>query len=394
MSGEVLVDIDGVSKKFCRSLKRSLWYGLQDMTREVVGAQDRHEQLRREEFWAVHDVSFQLRRGECLGLIGHNGAGKTTLLRMLNGLIKPDRGRISMKGRIAALISLGAGFNPVLTGRENIYVNGAVLGLRTAEIRAKIDQIVDFAELAEFIDMPVQNYSSGMQVRLGFSIATALNPDILILDEILAVGDAQFQAKCIGRITELFDKCCVLFVSHHAHVVQMICSRAIWMSKGRCVRDGDTEGVLNAYLAAGESSSSRDVSPTVISPVVSTFHMDVMGLELDCGDSLTCLIRVGFAKTTRLGQLLLALLDASGEHVARATCELDESAPHTGEVTIRVTLHDLRLTSGQYAVKLMLFTNKPAMQLVNYVHPARILCRSRVVSKVAYQPAAECVVVN
>src|SRR5690606_1461878 len=163
---EVLIEVEGVSKKFCRSLKRSMWYGLQDMAFEALGRGGAHDRLRHNEFWAVDGVSFQLRRGECLGLIGHNGAGKTTLLKMLNGLIKPHSGTIAINGRVGALIALGAGFNPILTGRENVYVNGAVLGLTRAEINDRFEEILDFAEMAEFIDSPVRNYSSGMRVRL------------------------------------------------------------------------------------------------------------------------------------------------------------------------------------------------------------------------------------
>src|SRR5688572_23720191 len=152
MADEVLVKAEGVSKKFCRSLKRSLWYGVKDMAAEVTGGSASHDRLRSGEFWAVNDVSFELRRGECLGLVGRNGAGKTTLLKMLNGLIKPDKGQIEMRGRIGALIALGAGFNPILTGRENIYVNASILGLTKRETDEKIDDIVDFAEVGEFID--------------------------------------------------------------------------------------------------------------------------------------------------------------------------------------------------------------------------------------------------
>ena len=197
-NGNPLVRVEGVSKIFCRSLKRSLHYGLIDSLSDIlpVGKRKYHENgepiLRKEEFWAVKDVSFELRRGECLGLIGRNGAGKTTLLKMLNGLIKPDKGRIEMRGRMGALIALGAGFNPILTGRENIYVNGSISGLSKKEIEDKIEEIIDFSEIREFIDTPVQSYSSGMPVRLGFAIATALNPDILLLDEVLAVGDTHF----------------------------------------------------------------------------------------------------------------------------------------------------------------------------------------------------------
>ena len=172
MTEDVLIRMEGVSRRFCHSLKRSLWYGVQDTFYDLLGRDISTQKLRHNEFWAVDDVSFELKRGECLGLVGRNGAGKTTLLKMLNGLIKPDRGRIVIRGRLGALIALGAGFNPVLTGRENIYINGAVLGLSRKEIDREIDGIIDFAEIGDFIDAPVQSYSSGMHVRLGFAVAT------------------------------------------------------------------------------------------------------------------------------------------------------------------------------------------------------------------------------
>jgi len=194
---ETLIRVENVSKKFCRSLKKSLWYGMRDLSKEVLGRRHGGDgELRPDEFWSVNDVSFELKRGECLGLIGPNGAGKSTLLKMLNGLIKPDQGRIEMRGRVGALIELGAGFNPILSGRENIYVNGSVLGLAKEEIDQKLDEIIEFSELDEFIDSPVQNYSSGMKVRLGFAVAAHMKPDILLIDEVLAVGDIGFRTKC------------------------------------------------------------------------------------------------------------------------------------------------------------------------------------------------------
>jgi lipopolysaccharide transport system ATP-binding protein len=189
--GEILIKAENVSKKFSKDLKRSLYYGVLDVFSGIKGS-DKKRELRKDEFWAVRDVSFEVRRGECLGLIGHNGAGKSTLLKMLNGLIKPDEGKITMHGKVGALIELGAGFNPILTGRENIYNNAAVIGFSKKEIDAKFDEIVAFSEIEEFLDMPVQNYSSGMKVRLGFAIAAQMEPDVLIIDEVLAVGDLGF----------------------------------------------------------------------------------------------------------------------------------------------------------------------------------------------------------
>lgn len=268
---EVLVRVEGVSKKFCRSLKRSLWYGVLDIGAELspfakrrarkteqrsgCAAQGGSDQsgagedgLRPGEFWAVNDVSFELRRGECLGLIGHNGAGKTTLLKMLNGLIKPDAGRIEMNGRIGALIALGAGFNPVLTGRENVYIYGSVLGLDREEIDGIIDEIIDFAEIREFIDMPLQSYSSGMAVRLGFAVASSLKPDILILDEVLAVGDIGFVVKCLNRLRDLAAHAAVILVSHNMQSISGFCSRVLFMDKSRAVADTtDVGAAIDLY---------------------------------------------------------------------------------------------------------------------------------------------------
>ena len=274
---EVLVRVEGVSKKFCRDLKKSLWYGVKDMASELMpfgskqlsgisylssGSNDgdssthngatngcQSSGLRPGEFWAVKDVSFDLRRGECLGLIGGNGAGKTTLLRMLNGLIKPDHGRIEMRGRVGALIALGAGFNPILTGRENIYVNGSVLGLTKKEIDGKIEKIIDFAEIREFIDSPVQSYSSGMQVRLGFAVATALEPDILLLDEVLAVGDMAFQAKCFNTLSEFRKKgTAFILVSHDLHHIARYADRILYLQRGRIHHLGDVETGINHFI--------------------------------------------------------------------------------------------------------------------------------------------------
>ncbi len=228
---EVLVSVEGLSKKFCKDLKTSLWYGVKDLWGGVTG--NKNERLLRDkEFWAVKDISFTLRRGECLGLIGHNGAGKSTLLKILNGLINPDAGKVTIKGRVGALIELGAGFNPILSGRENIYNNGAILGFSRKEIDSKLDHIIDFAELEAFIDMPVQNYSSGMKVRLGFAVAAQMEPDVLIIDEVLAVGDLGFVLKCFKTIDTILPRTAIIFVSHSMPMVSRICNQIILMENG------------------------------------------------------------------------------------------------------------------------------------------------------------------
>jgi lipopolysaccharide transport system ATP-binding protein len=248
---EYLVTVQNVRKKFCRSLKRSLWYGVRDVGSELFGRSGSHSTLRPDEFWAINDVSFHLNRGETLGLIGHNGAGKTTMLRMLNGLIKPDVGRIQVRGRMQALIALGAGFNPVLTGRENVYVNASILGISKAEIDRRFDQIVAFSGIEEFIDAPLQSYSSGMTVRLGFSVAAHLEPDILLVDEVLSVGDLAFRTKSQVRIQELRDAgVAIILVSHNLHTISHVCSRAITCEKGQVAYDGDTERAIDVYRSS------------------------------------------------------------------------------------------------------------------------------------------------
>ena len=246
MSSDVLVRVERVSKKFCRTLKRSLWYGLKDTASDMFGGRS-SDQLRPDEFWAVDNVSLELTRGECLGLIGRNGAGKTTLLKMLNGLIKPDTGRIELAGRVGALISLGAGFNPILTGRENIYVNGSVLGLTKKEIDSKFSEIVEFAEIGDFIDTPVQSYSAGMQVRLGFAVATAIKPDVLLLDEVLAVGDVAFRAKCYERLAQIRDSAGFVLVSHDADQIARVCSKVLVLNAGCGRYLGDVGEGIRTY---------------------------------------------------------------------------------------------------------------------------------------------------
>lgn len=270
--GEILLRCSDVSKKFCRSLKKSLWYGVKDILGElspfsrnavspINGTKHQNDkQLRPQEFWAVNDVAFELKRGECLGLIGHNGAGKTTLLKMLNGLIKPDTGRIEIHGRVGALIALGAGFNPILTGRENVYINGSVLGLSKKELDEKIDEIIEFSEIGEFIDAPVQNYSSGMQVRLGFAVATAIQPDVLLLDEVLAVGDASFRHKCYHRINKIIKDCAVILVSHSMDSIAAVSTAVGFMDHGKFSFFADTSEGIQAYNDAMAASSSQSVA--------------------------------------------------------------------------------------------------------------------------------------
>jgi lipopolysaccharide transport system ATP-binding protein len=239
---------EGLSKKFGRSLKRSMRYGLIDSFNQITGRKVEQDTLREGEFWAVRDVSFELNRGDSLGIMGVNGSGKSTLLRVLTGVYRPDIGRVSLRGTAGALIAAGAGFAPMLTGRENIFVNGALLGMRKKEIESRVDEIIAFAELEGFLDMPVKNYSSGMVVRLGFAIAAMSEPEILIVDEVLAVGDINFQKKCYDYLFRLKrNGTTIVLVSHSIGAIWAVCDKGLFMRSGEAAVLGSVEDVVKAY---------------------------------------------------------------------------------------------------------------------------------------------------
>ncbi len=245
---DVVLSVKNVSKRLCRDLKRSLFYGIQDIAGEMLGTQREEVKLRKDEFWALKDVSLELRRGEALGLVGANGAGKTTLLRILSGLIRPDRGSVKVNGQVAPLIALGAGFNPILTGRENIYTNMSILGLSKKEVEDRFDEVVDFAEVEDAIDSPVQTYSSGMAARLGFACAIHTEPDILLIDEVLSVGDVKFRLKCSRKLAKLREKgTSFVLVSHDSSSILGICQSAILLSQGQIVSTGTSYMVMKQY---------------------------------------------------------------------------------------------------------------------------------------------------
>lgn len=249
--GVFSVVVENVSKKFSSSLRHALKYGLSDSGRRLLGLK-RDEKLRDGEFWALQNIDFSLQPGDALGIMGVNGSGKTTLLRMLNGTYSPDKGRITFRGRMGALIAAGAGFSPMLTGRENIHVSAALLGMSPLEIRTKFDEIIDFAGLGEFIDMPIKNYSSGMSVRLGFAIAAIGTPEILLVDEVLAVGDISFQKKCYERIQQMRNNgSTILLVSHSPGAIWSVCNKAI------VIHHGLSSGVLDVESACREYENNN-----------------------------------------------------------------------------------------------------------------------------------------
>ncbi len=250
------VRFDKVSKRFNLDIARPRSFQEMFVQRRIRAEADA--------FWAIQDVSFTIEPGEHVGLVGTNGSGKSTLLKLMSRVLEPTSGKIEMHGRVAGLLELGTGFHPDLTGRENIFLNASILGLPRAEIKRRLDDIIDFADIGPFIDVQVRNYSSGMVVRLGFAITTALVPEVLLIDEVLAVGDADFQRKCIARLEDLqAEGVTLVFVSHGMAQVQQLCQRAIWISHGRVVADGEVESVAGHYMDSVAPASTKRHAPQV-----------------------------------------------------------------------------------------------------------------------------------
>ena len=344
---------EGVSKKY--RVQREL-----GVERTKLSSRLRNRTKKFEDFWALRDLSLQVNRGETLGIIGSNGAGKSTVLKLLSKITAPTSGEITINGRLSALIEVGSGFHPELTGRENIYLSGSILGMRRREITEKLDSIVDFADVRQFIDTPVKRYSSGMYVRLGFSIAAHLQPDILLLDEVLAVGDAEFQLKCYDRIRALKERgTTIVFISHDLNAVEFLCDRALLLASGEIAADGFTSDVISRYqraacgVADNESSPvNRDGTHKPIRITGLTFSDDQEGelLPVRTGDPLTA--RVEFSATEALNDLDFEVFYYSAD--GRLHCKFSTSLSidplhlNRGEGTVQFSCAELGLQPGVY----------------------------------------------
>ena len=373
-----LVDVQGLSKRFCRNYRRSLLYGLRDVVGEIFHCRPPENILRTEEFWAVKDVSFVLRRGEAIGIVGKNGSGKTTLLRMLAGVINPTAGTIRRKGRLAPMLALGAGFNPVLTGRENIFVNMTILGCRQDVIRSRFEDVVEFSGIRESLDAPVQNYSSGMIARLGFACAVHTAPDVMLVDEVMAVGDWFFQEKCRAKIREMREAgTAFLIINHAPQLVVENCKRALYLSEGRCVMTGDAKEVIQKYeedtwLEWGRGASASPANPdrprTIAEkPTVTCLWEGETDGTLSSGRPATARIRIETPVALRKVNFLLRVEPSvqphglawktTGSGQAQATSVLVAASYEdgvwiselpVGESEVDVRLAPLGLTAGHY----------------------------------------------
>ena len=381
MSGDdIVVRVRNVSKKYTRSLKQSISYGIRDIARNAVGLSSRSDVLRSGEFWAVEDVSFELRRGEVLGIIGPNGAGKSTILKMLNGIFMPDRGRIEIRGRVGALIEVGAGFHPMLTGRENIYVNAAILGMTSREVRSKIDSIIEFSGLVEHMDTPVKFYSSGMYVRLGFSVAVHLDPDILLIDEVLSVGDMSFRRKCLSRMKEIrASGTAIAFISHYMQHIDGFCDNAVFLSRGKVELAGPTMDAIAAYEL--DSNTKTDVVADTSLPRMSDYHTneieiyDVTFMGRDGapraifhpGDVFIARIRYRAPRRFDKPVFSLAIVRSDGVYCVRERTRYHGiTIPYIeGEGEFSVEIDPLQLSSGRYRTEIIIWDTEIVLPYVD-----------------------------
>jgi lipopolysaccharide transport system ATP-binding protein len=270
-SGDVVISAQGLGKRYHLGAQGAAYQTLRDAIPEFLSAPVRRwfrhsgqpMEKKREIIWALKDLNFDIRRGEIVGVIGPNGAGKTTLLKVLSRITEPSKGRVELKGRVGSLLEVGTGFHPELSGRENIFLNGAILGMKKSEILRKFDEIVAFAEIEKFLDTPVKRYSSGMYVRLAFAVAAHLEPEILLIDEVLAVGDLAFQRRCLGKVGEVArGGRTVLFVSHNMAAVENLCTRCLLINHGQLVVDGNASEVISAYIRCQEEQLKGDLDET------------------------------------------------------------------------------------------------------------------------------------
>lgn len=357
---DVALRMDRVFKKFTKGERHdSLRDLIPALAKHVLRRVARPAELKKEEFWALQDISFEIKKGEAVGIIGHNGAGKSTMLKHLCGIMRPTSGTIAVSGRLSALIEVGAGFHQDLTGRENIALNGVILGMTRAEIARKFEEIVEFSGLAEFIDTPVKRYSSGMYARLGFSVAAHLEPDILVIDEVLSVGDFVFQAKGVQKMRQIAASgATVIFISHNLRAMADLCNRALLLRKGQLIEDGPTSHVIHTYMEQIKSKRIHDEDKKVV--IDSVWVGDANGPRVDftSGDKARVIIKLQALKRVEKVACVLYVLDdkyyevfnTSTERLGEPALTLESGESYSYEFEL-----DLHLAVGSFHLCAMLF---------------------------------------
>ncbi|KAF0126991.1 MAG: ABC transporter ATP-binding protein [Elusimicrobia bacterium] len=363
---DTVIKVDNLSKKYILSHRQRESYaalrdvitrGVQNLGRKILSPFSGSQSSTTEEFFALKDVSFEIKRGDRVGIIGRNGAGKSTLLKLLSRITEPSNGRIEITGRVASLLEVGTGFHPELTGRENIYLNGAILGMARMEIKRKFDEIVAFAEIERFLDTPVKRYSSGMYVRLAFAVAANLEPEILLVDEVLAVGDAQFQKKCVGKMEEVSKNKgrTVLFVSHNMGIVAQLCEKTIVLEKGVLVFNNDTPLAIDFYSKRGSQNIKKiqreDLSDKT-NQFISVKNVDEALKEaeaFDYDEEINLLVELNLSRWSQFLELAISLYDKDKKRIFTILEPLAKY--YTGEKIMRfqITIPAKFIAPGRYS---------------------------------------------
>lgn len=361
----IALELNHVWKKFHRGeFHDSLRDAIPALLKGLAGFGPRQDELSKKDFWALSDIDFKVEEGERLGIIGHNGAGKSTLLKVLSQIIAPNRGFMKVNGRLRALIEVGAGFHGDLTGRENIYLNGAILGMSRQEIDRNFDSIVDFSGVEAFLDTPVKRYSSGMAARLGFAVAAHLDPDILIVDEVLSVGDTQFQKKCLGKMKDVANTGrTVLFVSHNMAAVRQLCSRAILLDHGKLIGDGKTDEITEQYLQSFKAQEGIQIAERTNRSGSGEARVLNFGVGMspnmlgeksfcDYGGPLFAQIRYRIDSAQEDPVVMLGIANSSESTICQFSTQTANQGfdPQTGEGCVEFYIPHLYLVPGNYSL--------------------------------------------
>ncbi len=333
-----------------------------------------------EQFYALHDTSFTVKPGEAVGIIGHNGAGKSTLLKLLTRVTAPSEGDIWLKGRVASMLEVGTGFHPELTGKENIYLNGAILGMTRREIDAKLDEIIEFSECAQFIDTPVKRYSSGMYVKLAFSVAAHLNSEIMLLDEVLAVGDTRFQQKCIKKISDTVNEegRTVLFVSHNMNTVRQLCPRSIVLDHGSVIYDGDTETAILKYLGEGTGIFQKDTDLSKVNHMTlctgtvrfSEMYMHNDSYQLSGNENLDITFQLQATEDVKAVRLMMILFYQDGTRIGKTESQDFDVTQGMNAVRVEIPLNCLADGSYYFEIMLIRYKENGSYDRIDGIHEA------------------------
>lgn len=381
------IKVDHLSKKYIIRHQNSSYETISEKISSAVKKISKGDlkKQEREEFWALNDVSFEIGAGDRVGIIGRNGAGKSTLLKILSRIVSPTLGRIEINGRVASLLEVGTGFHAELTGRENIYLNGSILGMRKEEITRKFDEIVAFSEVEKFLDTPVKRYSSGMYVRLAFGVAAHLEPEILIVDEVLAVGDAAFQKKCLGKIREVSNNGkTILFVSHNMAAIQNICDKCIYLKNGSLVQQGETREIVSVYLKSSQASKLIDLRdrPDRMgngSVRFTGFNLkdknNTIITDAQCGSHLNIELDINAKPGFNLSQVRISLAfdDEFGQRITQFNNEVTEQIfdkIKQGDSTVVIEIPHFPIKRGDYTITLFVSVNG---EIADWIQEAAVI---------------------